>query len=95
VVRDRAARCGACGLLDAAGGVDTSLTIGQWWPLAVIGWPPTEMLAARRLTLGGVVWAAVGLALLADQQQWTNDVAVRSGLVALVGLGVLTSAFLR
>ncbi len=52
---------GVCGLLDAAGVVDSSQTIGQWWPLAVIGWPLVEMLAARRITLGGVAYTAVGL----------------------------------
>ena len=29
-------------------------TIGQWWPLAIVGWPLVEMAAARRITLGGV-----------------------------------------
>ena len=80
---------GACGLLDAAGILDSSQTIGQWWPLAVIGWPLAEMLATRRVTLGGVVWAAVGLTLLADVQQWTSDVVVWSGLAVFVGLAVL------
>ena len=86
---------GACGLLDAAGVVDSGQTIGQWWPLAVIGWPLAEMLAARRVTLGGVVCAAVGLTLLADAQQWTSDVVVWSGLAAFVGIAVLTTAVYR
>lgn len=86
---------GVCGLLDAAGVVDSSQTIGHWWPLAVIGWPLVEMSAARRVTLSGVVCVAVGLTLLADQQQWANDVAVWSGLAAFVGLAVLTVAVYR
>ena len=86
---------GACGLLDAAGIVDSSQTIGQWWPLAVIGWPLVEMSAARRLTLGGVVCAAVGVALLADTQQWTSDVGVWSRLAGVVGIAVLTAAIYR
>jgi hypothetical protein len=86
---------GICGLLDAAGVVDSSQTIGQWWPLAVIGWPLTEMVTTRRVTLGGVVCAAVGLALLADAQQWMSDVVVWSGLAAFVGLAVLATAFSR
>ena len=86
---------GACGLLDAAGIVDSSQTIGQWWPLAVIGWPLVEMSAARRVTLGGVVCAAVGVALLADTQPWTSDVVVWSGLAVVVGIAVLTAAIYR
>jgi hypothetical protein len=86
---------GVCGLLDAAGVVDSSQTIGQWWPLAVIGWPLVEMVAARRLALSGVVCAAVGLALLADTQAWTSDMAVWSGLAMFVGVAVLTAALYR
>jgi hypothetical protein len=86
---------GICGLLDAAGVVDSSQTIGQWWPLAVIGWPLIEMVTARRITLGGVVCAAVGLTLLADAQQWMSDVVVWSGLAAFVGLVVLATAVSR
>ena len=33
---------GVCGILDAAGVVDSSQTIGQWWPLAVVGWAVAE-----------------------------------------------------
>ena len=29
---------GVCGILDAAGIVDTSQTIAQWWPIAIVGW---------------------------------------------------------
>ena len=83
---------GACGLLEAAGVVDSARTIGQWWPLAVIGWPLVEMAAARRLTALGVVCAAVGVALLADVQGWTSDTLVWSGLALAVGLTVLATA---
>ena len=86
---------GVCGLLDAAGVVDSAQTIGQWWPLAVIGWPLVEMAAARRVTLGGVICAAVGLTLLADAQQWTSDVVVWSALAMFIGLAVLTAAVLK
>ena len=83
---------GVCGLLDAAGVVDSSQTIGQWWPLAIIGWPVIEMLAARHLTLGGVICTAVGLTLLADAQQWASGALVWSALAVFVGLSVLTAA---
>jgi hypothetical protein len=86
---------GVCGMLDAAGVVDSSQTIGQWWPLVVIGWPLAEMLSARRVALRGVVCAAVGLTLLADAQQWTSGVIVWSALAVSVGLAVLAAASYR
>ena len=51
---------GVCGILDAAGVVDSSQTIGLWWPLAVVAWPLGEMAAARRVTLGGPFYAPSG-----------------------------------
>jgi len=86
---------GVCGIMDAAGVADSSQTIGQWWPLAVIAWAVSDMLVARRTTLGGVVWAGVGLALLADAQSWASDTLVWSSLAAFVGLAMLLSASAR
>jgi hypothetical protein len=86
---------GVCGLLDAAGIIDWSQTIGQWWPLAVVGWAPAEMLGARRVTLGGVVCAAVGLALLADTQAWASATLVWSSLAIFIGSVVLIDAVVR
>jgi len=85
---------GVCGILDAAGVVDSSQTIAQWWPLAVIGWAITEMLAERRVTLGGVVCAAIGLTLLADAQAWVSDTLVWSSLAVFIGLALLVGAAL-
>jgi hypothetical protein len=86
---------GICGILDAAAIVDSSQTIGQWWPLAVVAWPLAEMAGARRITLGGVVCAAVGVTLLADTQEWASDMLVWSSLALFVGLAILTEAALR
>jgi sugar phosphate permease len=86
---------GVCGILDAAGVVDSSQTIAQWWPLAVIGWAVSEMLVARRLTLGGVICAAVGLTLLADAQAWANGTFLWSALAITLGLAILVDASRR
>jgi len=86
---------GLCGFLDAAGLVDSAPTIGQWWPLAIIGWPLVEMAAARRITLGGAICAAVGVTLLADVQAWASDVVVWSSLAAFVGIAILAAAVWR
>src|SRR5512141_3055847 len=86
---------GVCGILDAAGVVPSSQTIGQWWPLAVIGWPLSEMLAARRLTLGGVVCAAIGLTLLADEQAWAGEALIWSTLAVFIGFAILVDGIRR
>ena len=86
---------GLCGFLDAAGVLDSAQTIGQWWPLAIIGWPLVEMAAARRVSLGGAICAAVGVTLLADVQAWAGDVVVWSSLAAFVGVAILASAVAR
>ncbi|MCX6372768.1 MAG: hypothetical protein NTX16_06730 [Actinobacteria bacterium] len=86
---------GVCGILDAAGVVDSSQTIGQWWPLAVIGWAASEMAFSRRVTLGGVVCSAIGLALLADAQAWASGALVWSALAITIGLAILVDAGLR
>lgn len=86
---------GVCGILDATGLVESSRTIGQWWPLAVIGWPVTGMLAARRVTFAGVACAAIGLTLLADEQQWSSDLLVWSVLALFLGGAILAAAALE
>jgi hypothetical protein len=86
---------GVCGILDAAGVVDSSQTIGQWWPVAIVGWAISDMLAARRVTLGGVICAAIGATLLADAQGWANDAFLWSALAITIGLAILADAVLR
>jgi sugar phosphate permease len=80
---------GVCGILDAAGVVDSSQTIAQWWPLAILGWAAAEMLAERRMTLGGLICTAIGLALLADAQSWASGALLWSGLAIIIGLTIL------
>ena len=86
---------GVCGILDAAAVVDSSQTIGQWWPLVVVAWPLAEMATARRMTLGGVICVAVGVTLLADTQGWASDALVWSSLAVFVGLAIIADAVLQ
>jgi hypothetical protein len=85
---------GACGLLDAAGVADWSATIGTWWPLALVAWATIDMVAARSVSLKGIVWTAIGVALLADVQEWASDVVIWSSLAVFVGLACMTVATL-
>lgn len=86
---------GVCGILDAVGVVQSSQTIGQWWPLAVIVWAGSEMLTGHRVTLGGVICAAIGLTLLADAQAWASGALLWSSLAITTGLVILAGASLR
>lgn len=86
---------GVCGLLDAAGAVDSAQTIGQWWPLAIAGWAVAAMLDERRVTLGGVVCLAIGLALLADIQALGSGVVIWSALAIAVGSAILVAGLRR
>jgi len=86
---------GVCGILDAAGIVDTSQTIAQWWPIAIVGWAVAAMIGERRITLGGVICAAIGLTLLADAQAWASGAVVWSALAITLGLAILVDAILR
>ena len=86
---------GVCGILDAAGVVASSQTIAQWWPVAIIGWAVAEMLTSRRVTLGGVICAAIGLTLLADAQALASGALLWSALAITIGFAILVDAGLR
>jgi hypothetical protein len=86
---------GVCGILDAAGIVDTSQTIAQWWPIAIVGWAITAMVEERRVTLGGFVCAAIGVTLLADAQSWASGALLWSALAIAIGLAILVGASRR
>jgi sugar phosphate permease len=86
---------GICGILDAAGVVDSAQTIGQWWPLAIVGWAVAEMAGERRVTLGGIICSAIGLTLLADTQAWASDAVVWSTLAIVLGVAVLVVGLRR
>jgi hypothetical protein len=83
---------GACGILDVAGVVDSSQTIAQWWPMAIVGWAVAAMLSERRVTVGGVVCTAIGLTLLADAQAWASGAFLWSLLAITVGFAILVDA---
>lgn len=58
-------------------------------PIAVVGYGLADMLTDRRISLGGTAIAAIGLALLADAQEWVrNDNVVWDTLLVFIGLAV-------
>jgi hypothetical protein len=82
---------GTLGFLDAAGVLNANETIGGWWPVAVVGWAMIGMVAARHVTAGGIVVAGIGLALLADAQQWALRGVAWSATFAFIGAWILFS----
>lgn len=86
---------GVCGILDSTGVVPWSETIGQWWPLAIVVWAVSEMVAEGRLTLGSAICVGLGLTLLADVQAWASDAMLWSSFALFAGAAVLADALLR
>jgi LiaF transmembrane domain len=82
---------GVLGILAVADVVDWGSTVGDWWPLAFIGWAVTEMIGARRLTLSGAIIVAIGLGVLADNLEWPSRGIVWSALFLGIGIAILWS----
>ena len=81
---------GVFGILDAAGTLDSSETIDEWWPVAIIGLGLIGMLVERRIALGPGIVVVVGLLILADQQEWTDEDLFGPVLLIAIGLVVLS-----
>jgi hypothetical protein len=86
---------GVFGILDVAGVAAWSQTVGQWWPVAIVGWAVADMVSVRRVTPGGTICAAIGVAMLADLQAWLDGALVWSSLAIAVGLALLVAASLK
>lgn len=80
---------GVFGLLDAAGVLDAGVTIGRWWPVAVVGLGVAAVVAQRRLSVGPVVVTVVGLVLLASRQGWLVSSLIGPLVLVAVGLAVM------
>lgn len=84
---------GVLGVLGAAGVMDASTLLDRWWPVAVIGLGAAAMIAQRRVSVGPLLISVVGLVLLADVQNWTDDslfwpaVFILVSALVLAGLG--------
>jgi Cell wall-active antibiotics response 4TMS YvqF len=80
---------GVFGLLDAAGVLDAGMTIGRWWPLAVIGLGVAAMVAQRRMSVGPMVVTVVGVVLLASRQDWLVPALIAPLVLVAVGVAVM------
>lgn len=78
---------GTLGVLDATGTLESSEAIDRWWPVAIIGLGLIGMIVDRRIAIGPGIVVLIGVLLLADQQDWTDEDLV--GPVLLIGIGLL------
>jgi LiaF transmembrane domain len=86
---------GVFGILDATGTLDSADTIDKWWPVAIIGLGLIGMWVERRVSLGPAIVVGIGVLLLADQQQWTDEDLFGPVLLILIGLVVLSGLWHR
>jgi hypothetical protein len=86
---------GVFGILDAAGTLESSQTIDRWWPVAIIGLGLIGMLVDRRISVGPGIVVVVGLLILADQQEWTDEDLFGPVLLIAIGLVVLSGMWGR
>lgn len=80
---------GVFGVLDVTGVLAWNDTVGRWWPVAIIAFGLADMATEHRVTFGQAIITAIGLALLADQQNWASDNLIWSLLLGGIGLGIL------
>ena len=86
---------GVFGILDATGALDSTETIDRWWPVAIIGLGLIGMFIERRIALGPGIVVVVGLLILADQQEWTDEDLFGPVLLIAIGLVVLSGLWSR
>jgi hypothetical protein len=86
---------GVFGILDAANALDASRTIDRWWPVAIIGLGLIGMAVERRIGLGPSIVTVIGVLLLADQQEWTDQDLAGPILLIVIGLVVLSGLWRR
>jgi LiaF transmembrane domain len=86
---------GVLGILALTGALNWDQTVGEWWPVAIIGWPIAEMLAARRISIDGTIVVSIGLTLLADEQDWAVQGLMWTLLFLYVGTAILLAPTLR
>ncbi|MFD8499877.1 hypothetical protein [Amycolatopsis sp. NPDC059657] len=86
---------GVFGILDAAGIVGFGVTVGRWWPLAVIGLGLSAMWSERRVSFGPVAVTGLGLMLLAGQLEWADRDLFWPALLLLAGAALLAGLWRR
>lgn len=80
---------GVAGILDAVDVLESGEVIAVWWPAAVVVLGLVAMASQRRVSVGPVVIAVLGLVLLANTLDWTSGDLLVPSVLAGVGVAVL------
>lgn len=80
---------GVLGILDATDIVESGDVIGKWWPVAVVGLGLIVMLSQRRVSIGPVAVAVLGLVLLAGTLGLTTGDLLWPAVLTVAGFAVL------
>lgn len=83
---------GALFLLDQAGWIDAGRLIGDWWPLAIIGFGVVQLAERPRSLVGPLIVIGIGAALLVGQLDLVGDNVwnlVWPLALVLIGLAIL------
>ena len=86
---------GILGILAMTGTLDWDKTVGEWWPVAIIGWGLAEMLSERSFDLEWSIVAGFGVVLLADEQGWAVEGLMWTMLFLFIGASILIAPTLR
>ena len=86
---------GILGILDATGTLESTETIDRWWPVSIVGLGVVGMIADRRISVGPAIATLIGLVILADTQEWTDQDVFGPVLLVFIGLVVLSGIWRR
>jgi hypothetical protein len=86
---------GVLGILDATGTLESSATLDQWWPVAVIGLGVLLMVGHGTVSLGPLIVTAIGFVLLVDRQDWTDQDVIGPTILVVLGAALVFAAFDR
>ena len=86
---------GILGILAMTGTLDWDKTVGEWWPVAIIGWALAGMFTERTFDLDWSILAVFGIALLADQQGWAVEGLIWTMMFLFIGAAILIAPTLR
>jgi hypothetical protein len=83
---------GEFGLLDVSDILSWSMTVGRWWPAALIAVGVAAMVTQRRVSFGPAIMTGIGVVLLAGRLGWLESRATGPVLIVLIGVAILLSS---
>jgi hypothetical protein len=82
-------------VLDSAGALDATDTIGNWWPLLLVILGLFQLVSNPRTWLGSGILVAVGVVLLGTRQDWLHGSAwslLIAAVLIIIGIRLLNAS---